>query len=272
MMYYIMSSISSYESYNISIDDDNEDSQFIQKMDELEEEHSGSENGVGYGGIDKTRNMKKELEIVSLYIKQKSHSHNMVYKKYKTYSNIFFLISLIFSGSLVIIPYFSVEKSTISSLGILTIISIFLKKFNFNETHIEHKVILQRCEKIQINVDNFLSKSIYISNNIEVQNAFYEKLREMEVRIQDLKEFVSDHTSSIDGINIFSAFHDISLKQQAFLNRYKSVKFEMGQLEKKKILDERERNRLAYLRKNKKELKDSLENPDYSAIFMKIMN
>ena len=63
-----MSSISSCDSYQISVE--NEDEPYIKRLNELEEEHSGSDSSTD-NYVEKTKNMKTELELVSLYLKCK---------------------------------------------------------------------------------------------------------------------------------------------------------------------------------------------------------
>ena len=57
-----MSSISSYDSYHISIED--EDDPYTKRMDELEEQYSGSDSGSNDAASKVDNNMKRELEII----------------------------------------------------------------------------------------------------------------------------------------------------------------------------------------------------------------
>ena len=118
-----MSSISSCDSYQISVED--EDDPYIKRLNELEEEHSGSDSSTD-NYAEKTKNMKNELEIVSLYLKCKKGVYNTGYQQHKTYSDTLLLVYLAFSGSLVVFPFFSAEKAAISSLGLISMICIFL--------------------------------------------------------------------------------------------------------------------------------------------------
>ena len=62
-----MSSISSCDSYHISVDD--EDDPYTRRMDELEEQYSGSDSGSNDAASDVENNMKEDLKIISLYLK-----------------------------------------------------------------------------------------------------------------------------------------------------------------------------------------------------------
>ena len=245
-----MSSISSCDSYQISID--NDDDPYIQRLDELEEQHSGSTENYA----EKTQNMKNELELVSLYLKCKKGVYNKVYCQHKTYSDGLLFISLMFSGTLVVFPFFSAEKLAISSLGVLIMFSIYLKHYyNFDiSSHRFHTISLQ-YGKILANVESFLPKLVYFSNKTEKQLAFYEKMREIESKLCDFNEETVSNP-----MNIFSSIHSVELKQTELQNRYKMVKREIDQNNAKNPA------RIQFLKENRKKIKDEIKNPDYSFI------
>jgi hypothetical protein len=62
-----------------------------------------------------------------------------------------------------------------------------------------------------------------------------------------------------NNINIFSSIHDIELNQKTLLSRYKNIISEL----KTKC---GEKNRIRFLKENRKKIKDNLNDPDYSAI------
>ncbi len=278
LYYSAMSSISSCDSYHISIDD--EDDPYIKRLDELEEEHSGSDSGSSsdnnlffMNDAEKTKNMKNELEIVSLYLKCKKGFYNTEYRQHKTYSDALLLVSLAFSGSLVVFPFFSAEKVAISSLGLLTMICIFFKHYwNFDVSSNQLNTISLRYGKIQLDVETFLSKLVYFSNKVEKQTAFYEKMREIETKLHYFADEVAPSN------NVFASIHGVEMQQTALLNRYKMVNREIDQIKGQTARDRttsdrttkdlltRDKNRLQYLKENKKKIKEQLNNPDYSII------
>jgi len=263
-----MSSISSCDSYQISVED--EDDPYMKRLNELEEEHSGSDSGSSNDNnvffmnvAEKTKNMKTELEIVSLYLKCKKCFYNVLYRQHKRYSDALLLASLAFSGSLVIFPFFSAEKVAISSLGLITIICIFLKHYlNFDISSNQLNTISLRYGKIQVDAETFLSKLVYFSNKVDKHTAFYEKMREIETKMH---YFAEEVVSLKDTNNVFTSIHDMEIQQTALLNRYKMVIKEIDQI-KLKSTDSKENSRLRFLKENKKKIKEQLNNPDYSII------
>ena len=288
LYYSAMSSISSCDSYQISVED--EDDPYIKRLDELEEEHSGSDSGSSsdnnvffMNDAEKTKNMKTELEIVSLYLKCKKGFYNVLYQKDKTYSDALLLVSLAFSGSLVVFPFFSAEKVAISSLGLISMICIFLKHYwNFDVSSNQLNTVSLRYGKIQVDAETFLSKLVYFSNKVEKQTAFYEKMREIETKLYYFAEEVPPSD------NVFASIHGVEMQQTALLNRYKMVNREIDQIKGRTTRDRttrdrttldrttrdrasldllpRDKNRLQYLKENKKKIKEQLNNPDYSII------
>jgi hypothetical protein len=232
--------------------------------------------------------MKNELEIVSLYLKCKKGFYNSEYKQHKTYSDALLLVSLAFSGSLVVFPFFSAEKAAISSLGLISMICIFLKHYwNFDVSSNQLNTVSLRYGKIQVDVETFLSKLVYFSNKVEKQTAFYEKMREIETKLYYFAEEVPPSD------NVFTSIHGMEMQQTALLNRYKMVNREIDQIKGKTMRDRttkdrasfdrasfdratldrasfdlltRDKNRLQYLKENKKKIKEQLNNPDYSII------
>jgi hypothetical protein len=261
-----MSSISSCDSYHISIDDD--DDPYTKRMDELEEQYSGSDSGSN-DGSDVVKNMKKELEIVSLYLKCKTGIYNLASNQYKTYSDALLIFSLLVSGSLVVFPLFSAEKISISSLGLITMFCIFLKNYyKYDISRHDYNMVSLRFNKLQASTENFLSKLVYFSNKIEKQSAFYEKMREIEAKLQDFKEESIQIPGTIislmpvtNNMNIFSSIHDIELNQKALLSRYKNINSELKNKNKTG-----EKDRIRFLKENRKKIKGELNNPDYSGI------
>jgi hypothetical protein len=255
-----MSSISSCDSYQISVED--EDEPYIKRLDELEEEHSGSD-GSAENHAEKTQNIKNELALVSLYLKCKKGVYNTAYLHHKRYSDALLFISLLFSGSLVVFPFFFAEKVAISSLGVLTMICIFFKHYyNFDISSNRFNTVSLQYGKILANVETFLSKLVYFSNRIEKQSAFYEKMREIEFKLCDFNEETVPISTVTNRINVFSSIHSVEIKQIDLQNRYKMVKREIEQIKAKNG----NQTRLQFLKENRKKIKDEIKNPDYSFI------
>ena len=260
-----MSSISSYDSYHISVDD--EDDPYTKRMNELEEQYSGSDSGSNDAISEVENNMKKELEIISLYLKCKKGIYNVASNQYKRYSDALLILSLLFSGSLVVFPLFSTEKTAMSSLGLLTTFCIFLKNYYKHDiTSHNYNMVSLRFHKLQVNAETFLSRLVYFSNKIEKQTAFYEKMREIETKLQDFKEDSIQIPCSIislmpftNNINIFSSIHDVELNQKELATRYKTINAELKN-------KNGEKDRVRFLKENKKKIKGKLNNPDYSGI------
>lgn len=261
-----MSSISSCDSYQISINDD--DDPYTKLMDELEEQYSGSDSGSDNNNTsDVVKNIKKELEIVSLYLKCKTGIYNLASNQYKTYSDALLIVSLLFSGTLVVFPLFSAEKIAISSFGLITMFCIFFKNYyKYDITSHNYNMVSLRFHKLQASTENLLSKLVYFSNKIEKQSAFYEKLREIEAKLQDFKDESIQIPGTIislmpvtNNMNIFSSIHDIELNQKTLMSRYKNINTEL----KNKT---GEKDRIRFLKDNRKKIKDELNNPDYSGI------
>ena len=260
-----MSSISSCDSYQISINDD--DDPYTKRMDELEEQYSGSDSGSDNNTSDVVKNIKKELEIVSLYLKCKTGIYNLASNQYKTYSDALLIVSLLFSGTLVVFPLFFAEKIAISSFGLITMFCIFFKNYyKYDITSHNYNMVSLRFHKLQTSTENLLSKLVYFSNKIEKQSAFYEKLREIEAKLQDFKDESIQIPGTIislmpvtNNMNIFSSIHDIELNQKTLMSRYKNINSEL----KNKT---GEKDRIRFLKDNRKKIKDELNNPDYSGI------
>jgi len=233
---------------------ENDDELYIKRLDELEEEHSGSDSSTD-NYAEKTKNMKTELELVSLYLKCKKGVYNVAYNQHKQYSDALLFVSLMFSGTLVIFPFFSAEKVAISSLGVLTMLCIFFKHhYNFDISSNRFQTVSLQYGKILVNVETFLSKLVYFSNRIERQTVFYEKMREIESKLCDFNEETMPNP-----INIFSSIHSVELKQTELQSRYKKVKREIDQ-------NKASPGRLQFLKENRKKIKDQIKNPDYSFI------
>ena len=282
-----MSSISSHDSYHISVEDDEP---YIRKLDDID---SGSGYGSGSGSDNgsneitfkeaeimlkkcfETENITNELDVISFYLKCKQNMFKIATQQYKTYSNILFISSLFCSGSLVFFPFFSTEKMAISALGLLSISCISLSRYlNFDVCSDYYNNISHRYGKIHLNIETFLSKLVYFSNKIEKQTIFYEKTKEIENKLHDFKEenicipeSIRVLTPILSNINIFTSIHNVEIRQKKLINRYKNVKNEIDyilcKMNKDATVSEKKKLRMAFLIDNKKKIKDELKKMNY---------
>ena len=123
------------------------------------------------------------------------------------------LSSFLFSGSLIILPFFSTEKFVISLLSLFSTYCICLVKYcKYDASSFYLNSISNKYEILQLNVDTFLSKLVYISDKKKI---FYEKSKEIEEKILILKEEnvhiplkIQSLTPLISNINIFMCIHN----------------------------------------------------------------
>jgi hypothetical protein len=99
-------------------------------------------------------------------------------------------------------------------------------------------------------------------------------MREIETKLH----YFAEEVASSD--NVFTSIHGMEMQQTALLNRYKMVMREIDQIKGKgratcdratcdRATCDRatyDKNRLQYLKENKKKIKEQLNNPDYSII------
>lgn len=249
--YIYMSSISSCDSYHLSVEDD----PHMRCLNELE---SGSDSDPD--DVVRTRNMKTELELVSLYVKCKKKVYTLADQHHKKYINALTTVSLLSSGSFVVLP---LERVYVSLIGIFTMICIFLKYYFNHENH--YYDVSLRYGKLQTDIDTFLTKLVYIFSNVERQTTFYEKMREIETKLGFFKEeetialpsAISTNFPATVNMNIFANLHNVELNQKVLISQYRSIQNEMERADK-------ERRKI--LSKKKKEIKEEINNPDYSII------
>ena len=91
-------------------------------------------------------------------------------------------------------------------------------------------------------------------------------MREIETKLQDFKEESIQIPGSIvslmpitNNMNIFSSIHEVELTQKELATRYKTINTELK-------TKNGEKERVRFLKENKKKIKDKLNNPDYSGI------
>ena len=121
------------------------------------------------------------------------------------------------------------------------------------------------------NVESFLAKFVYMTDK---HTAFYEKIKEIEIKLHWVKEdsrelinlpyFIRVQVPFVSDIDIFQSIHGIEIEQNTLISRYKNVKNEIEVLKCNGI--NRDESRLKYLKENKKKIKDTLKNTNYSDI------
>ena len=126
---------------------------------------------------------------------------------------------------------------------------------------------------MHVNVESFLAKFVYMTNK---HTAFYEKIKEIENKLQWVKEdnrelinlpyFIRVQVPFVSDIDIFQSIHGIEIEQNTLISRYKNVKSEIDIIKNSSISSSKDDSRIKYLKDNKKKIKDDLKNTNYSYI------
>jgi len=106
--------------------------------------------------------------------------------------------------------------------------------------------------------------------------AFYEKIKEIENKLQWVKEdnlelinlpyFIRVQVPFVSDIDIFQSIHGIEIEQNTLISRYKNVKSEIDIIKNSSSSSSKDDSRIKYLKDNKKKIKDALKNTNYSYI------
>lgn len=274
-----MSSISSYDLHF----DDHDDNDYIQKLDELESGSAGS----GSGSDDiypilfksapvrfKSKIEENELDIIRIYLKCKKNVFNFASHHNKKYAVIMCGLSMLLSGSLIFIPFLSphVDDFVSSAISLALFFSLCFSKYcNFEIHQQQYKIISNKYAGMHANVESFLAKFVYMTDK---HTAFYEKIKEIETKLHWVKEdsrelinlpyFIRVQVPFVSDIDIFQSIHRIEIDQNVLVSRYDNVKNEIEVLKGNGI--NRDESRLKYLKENKKKIKDTLKNTNYSDI------
>jgi hypothetical protein len=288
-----MSSISSYDSYDIQIEDDEF---FVKKLDELDGSDSGSGSDSGYNStgiqykkisLREAENLLKkttepcnmnELNIVSLYLKCKKNVYIKASHHNKYYSNVLFMVSSVISGSLIVLPFFTSEKIAFSVVSFFSTYFVCLVKYlNYDASSMYFGKISERYSKIHLNIENFLSKIVYVSDKNAV---YFEKMKEIEEKIHDLNEEnvvipskIQTLSPFVNSINIFMAIHEREITKKRLISRYRNIINEIEYIQSKwKISNptektrETDKTRMAFLTENKKKTKDEFKSLNFSTM------
>jgi hypothetical protein len=269
--------MSSISSYDLHFDD------HIQKLDELESGSAGS----GSGSDDiypilfksapvrfKSKIEENELDIIRIYLKCKKTVFNFASHHNQKYAVIMCGLSMLLSGSLIFIPFLSphVDDFVSSAISLALFLSLCFSKYcNFEIHQQQYKIISNKYAGMHANVESFLAKFVYMTDK---HTAFYEKIKEIETKLHWVKEdsrelinlpyFIRVQVPFVSDIDIFQSIHGIEIEQNTLISRYKNVKNEIEVLKCNGI--NRDESRLKYLKENKKKIKDTLKNTNYSDI------
>ncbi len=278
-----MSSMSSFE---VSVDDhDFDDSCYIKQLDELESAgscDSGSEDirPISFKNtpiLFKSKIEENELDLIRIYLKCKKNVFNFASHHNKKYAVVMCGVSVLISGSLVFIPFISsphVDKFVSSALSFILLCSLCLSKYcNFDVYQQQYKIISNKYAGLHVNVESFLAKFVYMSDK---HTAFYEKIKEIENKLQWVKEdnlelinlpyFIRVQVPFVSDIDIFQSIHGIEIEQNTLISRYKNVKSEIDIIKNSSSSSSKDDSRIKYLKDNKKKIKDALKNTNYSYI------
>jgi hypothetical protein len=106
--------------------------------------------------------------------------------------------------------------------------------------------------------------------------AFYEKIKEIETKLHWIKEdnrellnlpyFIRLQVPFVSDVDIFQSIHGIEIEQNTLFSRYHNLKNEIDILKS----SNRDESRLKYLTENKKKIKKTLKNTNYSDIKEKL--
>lgn len=277
--------MSSISSYDLHFDD--HDDNYIKKLDDLESGSAGSGSGSGSGSDDiypilfkttpvlfKSKIEENELDVIRIYLKCKKNVFNFASHHNKKYAIIMCGLSMLLSGSLIFIPFLSphVDDVASSAISLALFLSLCFSKYcNFDVYQQQYKIISDKYAGLHVNVESFLAKFVYMTNK---HTAFYEKIKEIENKLQWVKEdnrellnlpyFIRVQVPFVSDIDIFQSIHGIEIEQNTLISRYKNVKSEIDII--KNSSSSKDDSRIKYLKDNKKKIKDTLKNTNYSDI------
>jgi hypothetical protein len=137
--------------------------------------------------------------------------------------------------------------------------------------------ISERYSKIHLNIENFLSKIVYVSDKNAV---YYEKMKEIEEKIRDLNEEnvgipskIQTLSPFVNSINIFMAIHEREITKKRLISRYRNIINEIEYIQSKwKISNptekarETDKTRMAFLTENKKKTRDEFKSLNFSTM------
>lgn len=255
-----MSSISSYDSYHISIEDD-----FAKRFDELE---SGSGSGSGSDNMPQISWKENELDLVCTYLKCKRNVFFWLSESIRLNALYLYVPTMLLSSSLIIVPMFTLNVYLLSSMACALTACLFTSRyFDFDVRRHTYLTYSNKYGKLHSNVDNFLAKLVYV---VDKRPAFYEKTIEIEKRLSwECEGFsipleIRTAIPVVGCIDIFKAIHTVEMDNSALTSLYKRLKRQLEKLAKDNHEESKSRRESLIIRK--KTVKAQLQRTTYASI------
>lgn len=263
-----MSSISSYE---VSVDDDFD---YMKRLDELESAGSGSSGSedivpVSFKNPFKNKSDTDELETIRIYLKCKRNAFHYASVHNGTLANLLTGLSMLLSGCLVFMPFFTTPHVITSSSAALFLSICFSKYCGFDIYHRQYEIISHKYAGLHSNVESFLAKFVYMTDK---HTAFYDKVTEIEQKLHWIKEdnrdimilphFIRARIPFVSSVDVIQSIHGIEIEQNALRSRYRNLKNEIDL--------SNEEPRTKQLKIMKKKIKETLKRTNYTDIKEKL--
>lgn len=252
-----MSSISSYDSYHISVEDD-----FAKKLDELE---SGSGSGSDMPPFSWKEN---ELDLVCMYLKCKRNVFFWLSESTRSTALYLSVPTMFLSSSLIIIPMFTLNVYLLSSIAFALTSCLFTSRyFDFDVRRHTYLSYSHKYGKLHANVDNFLAKLVYV---VDKRPAFYEKTIEVEKRLSwecdgiSIPLEIRTAIPVVGSIDIFKAIHAVEMDNAALTSLYKRLKRQIEKLNADN--SDASKSKRENLMIRKKSVKAQLQKTTYASI------
>jgi hypothetical protein len=254
-----MSSISSYDSYHISVDDE-----FSKRLDELE---SGSGSGSGSDTMPSFSWKENELDLVCMYLKCKRNVFFWLSESTRSKALYISVPTMLLSSCLIILPMFTLNVYILSSFaGALTACLCAYRYFDYDVRQHVYMSYSNKYGKLHSNVDNFLAKLVYV---VDKRPAFYEKTIEIEKRLSwecdgiSIPLEIRTAIPVVGSIDIFKAIHAVEMDNAALTSQYKRLKRQIGQLN---MENDESKSRRENMMVRKKSVKAQLQKTTYANI------
>jgi len=263
-----MSSISSYE---VSVDDDFD---YMKRLDELESAGSGSSGSedivpVSFKNPFKNKTDTDELDTIRIYLKCKRNAFHYASVHNGTNANLLTGLSMLLSGCLVFMPFFTIPHVITTSSAALFLSICFSKYYRFDIYHKQYETVSRKYAALHSNVESFLAKFVYMTDK---HTAFYDKVNEIEQKLHWIKEdnrdimilphFIRARIPFVSSVDIIQSIHGIEIEQNSLRSRYRNLKYEID------FAHEEQRSK--QLKAMKKKIKETLKRNNYTDIKEKL--
>lgn len=255
-----MSSISSYDSYHISVEDD-----FAKKLDELE---SGSGSGSGSDIMPPFSWKENELDLVCMYLKCKRNVFFWLSESTRSSALYLSVPTMFLSSSLIIIPMFTLNVYLLSSIAFALTSCLFTSRYlDLDVRRHTYLSYSHKYGKLHANVDNFLAKLVYV---VDKRPAFYEKTIEVEKRLSwecdgiSIPLEIRTAIPVVGSIDIFKAIHAVEMDNAALTSLYKRLKRQIEKLNADNSDASKSKRESLMIRK--KSVKAQLQKTTYASI------